>query len=411
MSLKEFGPNDVILNTMKAHPSCEFFIFDGKLYHNNVPERSGAFSNQVLNVPAGHVSLYEYNIDKLSGSNNFIYPFIYKNSGRESFRSITATAAATDYAYGDLMTGSYPMSASITREFMSGAAGTKIVRTTTDSIGRVISYDSPKYRHFYALKNKLNYYGTKSQHYKVSSSYGDKSLQPINLISIPSIFYGSQMKPGTLSLKWYLTGSLIGELRDTKQNGELIEVSGSNTGSVAGVVLYDEGFVLLTGSWALNAETIRLISGSTATTTPQWLYFGAGAGDGVNQTTVGNSTFTSASFNLSFKGTTETQVLTMFAHAGRGKVNYSSNPTFLSYGQTQVRLTSSQVYEENTSRTIKNTRTSSYSDYSASFERQVYVSRVAIYDDNKNLIGIATLSNPVLKKEDEDLAFKIRLDI
>ena len=104
MSFKKFEPKDILLNTMKAHPSCEFFIFDGKLYHNNVPERSGAFSNQVLNVPAGYVNLYGYNIDKLSGSNNFIYPFIYKNSDRESFRSITTTTAATDYAYGDLMT-------------------------------------------------------------------------------------------------------------------------------------------------------------------------------------------------------------------------------------------------------------------------------------------------------------------
>ena len=396
---------------MKAHPSCEFFIFDGKTYYNNAPARSGAFSDQVLNVPPGNISLYEYNVDKLSGSNNFIYPFVYKNSSRETFSSISVQDANTQYAYGDLMNGSYPMSASITREFMSGAAGTLIARTTTDSIGRPISYDGPKYRHFYALKNRLNYYGMKSQHYRVSSSHGDKSLQPINLISIPAIFYGSQIKPGSLSLKWYFTGSAIAELQDTKRNGELIEVSGSNVGAVAGVALYDEGFILLTGSWSLNSENIRLISGSAGTTTPQWLYFGAGANDNVTQTTAGGASFVSASFDLSFKGTTETQVMTMFAHAKRGEANYSNNPTFLDYGQTLTRATSSQVYEENGTRTIVNTVSSSYSDYSASFKRQVYVSRVAIYDDNKNLIGIATLSNPVLKKEDEDLAFKIRLDI
>ena len=32
-------------------------------------------------------------------------------------------------------------------------------------------------------------------------------------------------------------------------------------------------------------------------------------------------------------------------------------------------------------------------------------------DKNKNLIGVATLSNPVLKKEDQDISFKIKLDI
>jgi len=74
-------------------------------------------------------------------------------------------------------------------------------------------------------------------------------------------------------------------------------------------------------------------------------------------------------------------------------------------------VSSSQIYEENPSRTIKNTVSSSFSDYDASFERQVYISRVAIYDESKNLIGIATVSNPILKKEDQDLTFKLKLDI
>ena len=101
----------------------------------------------------------------------------------------------------------------------------------------------------------------------------------------------------------------------------------------------------------------------------------------------------------------------MFAHARKGEVNYSNNPTFLQHGQTQIQNTSSVIYEENDSRLIYNSVSSSYTGYDADFKRQVYVSRVAIYDENKNLLGIATLSNPVLKKEDEDLSFKIKLDI
>ena len=99
----------------------------------------------------------------------------------------------------------------------------------------------------------------------------------------------------------------------------------------------------------------------------------------------------------------------MFANAKRGEVNYSNNPTFLEYGQDVLNKTSSVVYEENSSRLIKNTVSSSYTDYSASFKRQVYVGRVAIYDESKNLIGVATLSNPVLKEEDQDLTFKINI--
>ena len=101
----------------------------------------------------------------------------------------------------------------------------------------------------------------------------------------------------------------------------------------------------------------------------------------------------------------------MFTHARKGEANYSNNPTYLLYGQEQLQFTSSQVYEENPERIIANVASSSFTNHSASFRRQVYISRVALYDDKKNLIGVATLSNPILKEEDQDYSFKLRLDI
>jgi hypothetical protein len=406
MSLKKFGDNDIILNTMKTRPACEFFVFNGKIYYNDTPEQSGAFNSRVLNVPPGHVSLYEYNIDKNANTNKPFYPFITKQSSNTTLGTVSSADYNSVFEYGDTVTGSYPLSASITREYMV-LPGTRSYNFNEDTKETFVG--AATYPHFYALKNRLDFYGTRSKHYKVSSSYGDKSTQTSNLISIPSIFYGSRITTGSMSLKWYFTGSLIGELRDTKHNGELIEVSGSNVGAVAGVVLYDEGFVYLTGSWALGTTKIGLASGASADW-PKWIYFGAGANDGVTVSSAAAS-YISASYSLSFRGTNEVQVLTMFAHARRGEANYSNNPTFLKYGQTLIDNTSSQIYEENSNRTIFNTVSSSYSDYQAPFKRQVYVSRVAVYDENKNLIGVATLANPVLKEEDQDLTFKLRLDI
>ena len=114
---------------------------------------------------------------------------------------------------------------------------------------------------------------------------------------------------------------------------------------------------------------------------------------------------------MSFKGQTDIQVYTLFANAKRGEVNYSNNPTWIKQGQERVALSSSTIYEENSSLKIKNTVSSSYLGYNAPFKRQVFISKVGIYDDNKNLIGIATLANPVLKEEDQDYTFKIKLDI
>ena len=311
----------------------------------------------------------------------------------------------SEFLYGDIIYGSYPQYASITREYID---------TPKD-----LNFDQKM--SFVSLKNLLNLYGVRSPAYLVSSSAGDKNDMYLNLIHIPSIFYGTRIKPGTISLKMYLTGTLIGELQDTKENGELIQTSGfeyegssvwtERTGSVAGVALYDEGFLLLTGSWPMTNRSLGLTT--TARVYPRWIYWGAGANDGITKdsSTSTDDRFDEATFTLSFQGSTKTQTVHMLAHAKRGEVNFSHNPSFLEKGQTQLSFTSSHVYEENSERKIKNTVSSSFSDYSASFKRQVYISKIGVYDKDKNLIGIATLADPVLKEEDQDLAFKIKLDI
>ena len=435
MSYKKFNTNDILYNTMEAEPKSSFFIYDGQIYYNNMPEQTGTRNStgHVRNASNGFLSLYEYNIDRplvdtdrvigqapdisyddlvssyqIEGKqidflldNARIYPYISKDGARSSFKTFGAVSDYNEFQYGAILTASYPLSSSITREYI------------TSPYASTSSYNA----HYVALKNKLDFYATRSKHYKVSSSSPawNKDTQTINLISIPSVFYGTRMRPGTLSLKWYLSGSLIGELKDEKENGELIQVGpagSTGSGSVAGVVLYEEGFLMLTGSWDLSTTQLALISGSGgALNEPAWIYYGAGANDDVNQTTAGDATFVSASFLLDFKGHTETQTVTMFAHAKVGEVNYSNNPTFIEKGQTQMEYTSSHIYEERSDRVMKNTVSSSHSDYSAPFERQVYISRVGVYDKFKNLIGIATLSNPILKKEADEYTFKIKIDI
>lgn len=397
MPFRKFGETDLIRNTIVTFPKVNFFIYNGQVYYNHRPDQDGEFG-KVYSSEVGSINLYEYNIDKVAGSNDFIYPYITKQSAGASFKTVGQVSYSNEFIYGDRITGSYPMTASISREYMTNPSGK--------------TNGAPNHRHFYALKNRLNFLGQRSRHYVVSSSLGNKNTQTLNLISIPSIAYGSRINPGSVSLKWYLTGSLIGELRDEKQNGELIQVGpagSTGSGSVAGVVLYDEGFLLLTGSWDLSTEQIGLVSGSSDTE-PQWIYYGAGAKDGVDASTT-SATYASASFDMSFEGHTETQVLTMFAHAGRGQANFSNNPTYIAHGQQKLSITSSAVFQENSERLIKNTVSSSFEGYEAPFQRQVYISRIAVYDDNKNLIGVATLSSPVLKEETQDISFKIKLDI
>jgi hypothetical protein len=436
MSFKKFERSDVIKNAMRAYPHSTFFIYSSSVYYDHKPIESGSFNNDILSASGG-ISLYEYNVDRTGsttidddsevsfiGLNPPIIPYTagrgissltyLKSSPRSrtitegphlSFE-ITASGPMQEVSNhivnnGVVFTGSsYPMSASIVRELMESAGNT----------GILLDVRRPTNKHYYGLRNSLNFYGTRSPHYFVeySASYTgawNKDEQDINLVSVPKIFYGSRIKPGSVSLKMYITGTLVGELQDEKYNGELIQVGptgSTGSGSVAGVTMYEEGLILLTGSWGLTNTDYDFGDGSEERGT--WLKFAAGANDG-------KECSTSSSFDISFKGHTETQVLTMYAHARRGEVNYSNNPTFLEFGQDKIFLSSSNIYLENEDQKIKNIVSSSFAGFDAPFERQVYISRIAIYDDEKKLIGVATLSNPVLKKEAQDLSFKLKLDI
>ena len=99
----------------------------------------------------------------------------------------------------------------------------------------------------------------------------------------------------------------------------------------------------------------------------------------------------------------------MFAHAKENQINFSNNPTFIS--STINSITEGTIYHENSETVIKNVVSSSYKNYSASFKPVTYLSKIGIYDKDRNLIAVAGLANPVRKLEDRAYTFKLKLDI
>ena len=365
-------------------------MYSGSMFINNQQPDSGSFNSASLNVPSGYISLYEINNDKLSGSNNFIYPFITKDGSLQSFATVSTNQFANSI-YGTELTGTYPMSSSLYRNFYSA------------------SEDRP---HVKALENTLNYYKTLSAHYEYNSSLGDKSTQELNLISVPSIFYGKRIKKGSVDLKFYVSGTLIGQLVDKNKNGELIQQSGTisaNDGKVAGVVLYTEGFIVLTGSWDLDNTARNFINNPSDLKRPQWKYWGSGITGYTNAEMTGSHT------SISFQGETNIPTITMYAHAPRGELNHSNNPTFLESGQSLypsgLQNQSGDLYTENRKAKIKNTVFSPYDNNEEPFQKHTYISKVAIYDENMNVLGVAKIAKPVKKTEDREFSFKLKIDI
>tara|TARA_R100000995_G_scaffold84906_2_gene65674 strand:- start:2526 stop:3734 length:1209 start_codon:yes stop_codon:yes gene_type:complete len=402
MPYYKFEDKNILRNTLKTHPQYVFDVISGSIYLNSLSAISGAYNNNVTMVPTGHVSLYELNIDRNLSAHTYdpdagggvkaiIFPFTTKDGGFNSIGTITDATYNTSYQYGDVITGSYPLSASISRQrFASGATR----------------------RHISGLRNTLNYYTYLSEHYAYSSSYGNKNTQEINLVSIPSIFFDSGIKPGSVNLQFFISGAMVAQLTDRNKNGELIQTAGdtyaqtNGSNSVAGVVLYNEGFVVLTGSWDLTPATYNF---TYATRKAQWCDFAAGANDSGD-----NNLAPSASFRMEFRGTNEVTTTDMYMTAPKGMLNHSSNPTYKLYQSASSEGLfnfGSSSFSENGAIPIKNTISSSICNYSSSFKKQTFISTIGIFDDQRKLIGTVKLATPVKKLEDLAYTFKVKLDI
>jgi hypothetical protein len=543
MPLYPFGPNDIFRNQAKTYPKVDFWIWNRKIFYNNRGVDAGAIHSQSLHVEPGYISLYELNVDRdQNASGQMIYPYITKESGISAFKTVSTSGFNAGYLYGEKISGEYPLSATIQIEDWKDTALAHDIKTDL-SVGRP---------HILALQTTFNSYKPLSQHYAYSSSLGHKGQQDLALVSIPSIFFGSSIRKGSVSLKFYISGTLAGELQDLNKNGELIQVSGAanstnllsitealdnvtvtdlgvNTseatktfqidatnvpdagqeitivsydgtskvytaqstenltlryfqktprtaminslkacienanghgtrlnvalvgtsaaptgltiseqatgeGSVAGVVLYNEGFIALTGSWSLDPVHLEdYDADGGADNSPKWIYFGTsanpfpGGGPSYGGTTREAPTVQSvknSAWQLSFEGVNYIPALTMFAHAPKGWLNHSNNPTFKEHGQsthTDVALSNYFQYNEPDNVVIKNTVSSSwevltasyntdYQENSASFKRQTFISKIGIYDEQRNLIAVAKLARPVKKTEEDDFTFKLKLD-
>jgi hypothetical protein len=188
--------------------------------------------------------------------------------------------------------------------------------------------------------------------------------------------------------------------------------SNADSGSVAGVVLYNEGILLLTGSWNLDSLNQTLPSslgtGTTTVRKPRWYDFG------ILPVYWNPSTdLTGSSFEMSLSGTQIVPTVTMFANANKGEVNYSNNPSSLSYNPIEnslINTSGSNSYIEPSDIQIKNIVSASYNSPEPEFEKTVYINSVGIYDENKNLIAVAKMAKPIRKRNSDDLTFKLKLD-
>lgn len=430
----KFSPDDLFINRLKTYPEYNVFIYQSKMHVNKDTRISGS----------GGLTIYDVNRN-LTGSGALrVYPLVETGSKKNVFKKYKYQPLMqnffSDYAFiskyfeeisGNLapnaaavavdgiVTSSYGFESPITRKLTSKTSNyqanffslddgtiTTENRSWPDTIQQVNVTAS-------ALQNIAKKYTVLSDHFNFqSSSTNSRDLvsgvagDNINFVFIPNMYYGSSIKKGSVELNYYITGSKIASCADIRHNGTLIGTTGSTSGSVVGLVMYDEGIIMLTSSNAI--ETVdhhAIVYDGTNPITSSWLYYGTTLNDGTGS----SNTLASASYDLNFKGTSYVNTMTMFAHAKKGHLNHSNNPTYrdLDFIRQYDSGSGINFYEGEAS--IANVVSASY--VSASFEKTTYISKVHIYDEDGNLIAITSMAKPVKKTLNDEFTFKMKLDL
>ena len=451
----KFTPDDLFINRLKTYPEYNVFIYQGRM-HVNRENRPLAMHRQ-----SGGLVVYDINRNEgQPGPNRPVRPFVVSGSDKVAFKSQRYQPLVSLHS-GDFQWGSAYVSGALginptenvalsLNSYSQVLQNATTIQNTPDSIVSSYGEESPitrklvgtvstfsaNYFNFAtattqqsqvsfakltnltasALQNAARKYTVLSDHFIfTSSSIRSRDLvnpssptEKINFIFIPSMYYGSTIKRGSVELNYYITGSKIATCADINHNGTLIGTLGATSGSVVGLVMYDEGVILLTSSVSLEQNSI--VYDGSAASNGSWQTYGTTLNDGINpfSATV-NNTLASASYDLNFKGVNYINSMTMFAHARKGHLNHSNNPTYRDLEFNRVNdLGAGRFFAEGPS-DIANITSGSF--VSSSFEKTTYISKVNIYDEAGNLIAITSLAKPVKKTLTDEFTFKMKLDL
>lgn len=183
------------------------------------------------------------------------------------------------------------------------------------------------------------------------------------------------------------------------QGGEVSTiVDSANTANALGLLFLDRGIMVLDMARSFDQRyfisgaisSVQYTTGINSNMSASLLNFAASASIDDFLDHICSTRFTGSNETaLTFQNITNINSSIFFCRASADEFNYSSNPTYTDDNNRIVVIDPGQEIEQK------------------SF---VFATSIGMYDASDNLLAVAKLSRPVLKDDERDITFKVRLD-
>ena len=183
------------------------------------------------------------------------------------------------------------------------------------------------------------------------------------------------------------------------QGGEVSTiVDSANTANALGLLFLDRGIMVLDMARSFDQRyfisgaisSVQYTTGINPNMSASLLNFAASASIDDFLDHICSTRFTGSNETaLTFQNITNINSSIFFCRASADEFNYSSNPTYTDDNNRIVVIDPGQEIEQK------------------SF---VFATSIGMYDASDNLLAVAKLSRPVLKDDERDITFKVRLD-
>lgn len=212
----------------------------------------------------------------------------------------------------------------------------------------------------------------------------NEDLNELRVIHVPSMFYGRQIDPGSVVIKdgVYNSREVVRVFNDDGRG--TLYVSGSMTQEAS-----DEQY---TGNRRIKVGNVFYTEGLIVFTDPA-LYDMMNSGSAYwSSTPTATGSFRNL-IEIDFKGQTRIHTKTFNCRIHQTQLNASNNPTF-SYLDTN----GTETRDDDRTLVIRN-------------DGITYITAIGLYNEDRKLVGVAKLAQPVRKREKDKLNIRLKFDM